>query len=862
MDGIFRFEISPSKRRWVRFNPKNMLNRLHIAVTHPDYAIWWQEIPFQSTADVEIQLETPGIISGKVMTEAGQPIRNAEVLMNSLSRGDPMLREPGDDLDHYALPQPIKTDANGKFVLPGLPQGATISLDVRGPGYAKEIRHSVPVSAKKLEFRLKREGRIEGRLSYTSTGEPVKNATVALQGIYPTTGSGRAIVDENGNYLLKNIAPGTYNLYPHEGPEGWTAASKELIQVVEGQTVSNVNLVLIRSGFITGRVTDQAANEPIANHPVRLNDAARPEESQLMGHHAETDRTGVYRFDAAPGRALVHTNTPAGYQDIGWTERLDIGQVQRRVDVVEGETVTVDFQFSKGIKLAGRLLDENGEPVAGARITNVRERLKDYGRSDELGRFTVGGLRVGQELGLKAVHSALGLRETVEIEVQPDMPIEIRMKRYQRIKVSGRVIDREGKPMPLANVHLIRWDHQLGISPDTIVAVTHDDGRFQEIELIVGDEYTIYVKLEGYRAAETEQFTATAEMTQIADLVLLPAGGQFFIEGRVTDTSGEPVRGVQLSISQAGQNWSLHTDENGDYRFEDLSMAVVSTLYIHHPGHANHEFKILRTNQRHDFVLVKADGYLAGKVVDPDGQPIERAWVTIKGEEAPFSGYRHSPARTDVHGEFELRRIKDPVVSLHVSNKKYRKTFDDIAANQRDLVFALTPADARPEPASVKQAERSYSEACRERFKTLVNRPTPELTVAEWLSGPPVSIEDWKGKTIALHFWTLNHNHHVRQIRLLQILQEVYRDKGLVCVAICPAEAEIETIKRHIAEQSLSYSIGLDQPTAVVGAEGETFHQYAVGWGHQFVLINTAGQITGGTSELDLEAQIQILLAD
>ena len=302
-----------------------------------------------------------------------------------------------------------------------------------------------------------------------------------------------------------------------------------------------------------------------------------------------------------------------------------------------------------------------GEPVSGARISDIsdkREWDKEYGKSSENGEFTVRGLLPGQKFTLKAEHSGLGLRETVEIEVQPDMPIEIRMKRYQRIKVSGRVIDREGKQMPLTNVHLMRWDHERGMASDTIVAVTDDDGRFQEIELIVGDEYTIYVKLEGYRKAETETFIATAEMTQIADLVLLPAGGQFFIEGRVTDTSGEPVRGVQLSISQAGQNWSLRTDENGDYRFEDLSMAVVSTLHIHHPGHANHEFKILRTNQRHDFVLVKADGYLAGKVVDPDGQPIERAWVMVKAKEDSLSGYRHSPTSTDVHGEFELTAHK------------------------------------------------------------------------------------------------------------------------------------------------------------------------------------------------------------
>ena len=178
-------------------------------------------------------------------------------------------------------------------------------------------------------------------------------------------------------------------------------------------------------------------------------------------------------------------------------------------------------------------------------------------------------------------------------------------------------------------------------------------------------------------------------------------------------------------------------------------------------------------------------------------------------------------------------------------------------------MFALTPADARPEPTSVKQAERSYSEACRERFKTLVNQPAPELAVAHWLSGPPTSIGDLKGKTIVLYFWDLSYvDDHVQWIQLLNLLQEVYGGKGLVCVAICPAAVDVETIKQHIADQSLSYSIGLDQPTAVVGAKGETSHQYAVGWGITFVLIDTAGEITGGAWEHDLEAQIQILLAD
>ena len=812
----------------------------------------------------------PGIISGKVMNEVGEPIQDAEIVMNSLFRGAPMLRDPEHKLIHDALPQPVKTDENGEFVLRGLPQVATTSFDVKGPGYAEQNRYGVPVGTKGLEFRLKRESRVEGRLTYAGTGEPVKSARVVLEGSYPAHAWEHAHVDENGNYSLTNLAPGTYSLYLNYGPSGWTAVAKEFITVLEGRTVSDVDLTLIRSGFITGWVTDRDTNEPIANHPIRLNDAARPERSQMTDHRTETGTTGAYRFDAAPGRALVHTNPPVGYQSSGQTERLDIGQIQRRVDVVEGETIVVDFQFSRGIKLVGRVLTEAGEPVAGAKVTDVRDWHKEYGRSNKSGEFTVGGLRPGQKLGLKAEHSGLGLRGTAEVEVQPEASVEIRMELYGQVKVSGRVVDHEGKPMPSINIHLTHWVSQPygGYGANVTgyganVAVTDEDGRFREIWLIIGDEYTISVEAEGYREAKTERFTATAEMPQIADLVLLPAGGQFFIEGRVTDTSGEPVRDAQLSIIQQSQHWLTVTDENGDYRLEDLSMAVVFTLHIRHPGYAHHKFRILKTNQRHDLVLVKADGYLAGKVVDADGQPIvERARVMIRAEEDLFSGYRYPSANTNVHGEFELKHIKDPIVSIRVSDRKHRKIFKDIAVNQRDMVFALTPAEARPEPTPEQQVERSYSVACRERFKTLVNQPAPELSVAEWLSGPPVSIEDLKGKTIALHFWTLNHLHHVQQIRLLNILQEAYRDKGLVCVAIYPSTAAVETLKQHIAEESLSYSVGLDQSIDIISAQGETFDRYAIGWGAEIVLINTTGEITGSAWDHDYEDKIQVLLAD
>ncbi len=850
IDGKFRFEFPRLElKRW---------DRVSIVATHPDHAIGWQSLQPQSTTDVKIQLATPGIISGRIMNEADEPIQNAEVRIQYLFSANwrPGVRGGGVGLGIDEIPSPpAKTDTNGLFVLRGLPENVKTNLEIKGPGYAQEMHFQVPVDTKGLEFRLKPEGRIEGHLTYADTGAPVKDASVALQGIHPTTGWGRANVDANGNYFLKNLPAGMYNLYLNKGPEGWTAVAKELIRVTEGQTVSKIDLTLVRGGFITGRVTDQDTNEPIVNHHISFHDAARPE-SQAAVHGTETDETGRYRFHAAPGRAKVYTSAPENYQNVG--------QIKKYVDVAETETVAVDFQFSKGIELMGRILAETGEPVVGARITDMQVWHKEYGISDKLGMFTVGGLQTGQSLNLKAEHSGLRLRGKAEVKVQPGASVEIQMEQYEQVKISGRVVNRAGEPMPSANISLMRWEPQLRRGRSRIVTVTDGNGWFREIGLIVGDEYVISAKAEGYREAKTETLTPTTEMTQIADLVLSPVGSQFFLEGRVTDTSGVPVRGARVLTQQSSELWEARTDKNGDYRLDGLSMAVIIELAINHPEYAHHQFKILKTNQHHDLVLVKADGYLTGKVVDVDGKPIERARMRVETEEESSSGYIYSGVRTNIYGEFELKHIKDPTVSIYAAKDQDYKTFKDIAVNQRDLVLTLTPPEPRPEPTPEKrakrEAERAYFKAVEERAETLVNQPAPELSIAEWLSGSPISIGDLKGKTVALHFW-YSWDFDLHQVRLLDALQEVYREKGLVCITICPATAAVETVKRHIAEQSLSHSIALDQPTTIIGADGETFDRYAIRW-PPIVLINTVGKITGHTWDDELEDQIQILLAD
>ena len=692
-DGTFRFEIPRAELR-------KLGGRLDILITHADYANRWKKLPLESTENIEIQLDAPGKISGRILNSSGEPIPNAEVRIRFLMSGDRTSphREDYSMLNIFHHMPPVETDENGEFAFRNLPQSAMTRLYIQAPGYAKAERFGVPVGAEGLDIRLKHEGRIEGRLSYADTGAPVTDATVTVRRTDFSHGRGEAHVDENGVFVVKNLARGLYDLSLGVGPDGWTAIPKGGVLVTEGQTVSDVDLSLIRCSTITGRVTDTDTGEPIANHNVSIHDAAHPEPLGKR-HSAATDGTGVYEIRAAPGQALVFTRAPRDYEDIG--------EVSRSVNVLEGETVTVDFQFAKGIELVIRILTKAGKPVAGARVTEEWTRVTpESGKSNEQGEYTLDGFRAGQLLFLKAEHIERQLRGTAEVEFHPGVPVEIRMERYEQVEVSGRVVNKDGAPIPGMTIVLSHRDNQKSSTSDTNVsvmvgthvAVTDNDGRYRGVRLIAGEKYIIQAHpyAGGYSSAATDEFTATEEMTQIADLTLLPGN---------TNTS---------------------------------------------------------------------------------------VWE---------QGAEH-------------------------------------------------------------QTEMMYAREAEVRLEALMGVPAPELKVGKWLSGRSVSIRELKGKVIALYFWDLSDSDNVLCIDVLNFLQKAYLKKGLVCIAVCPAAADVDGAKRIIKEKSLIYPVALDHTTKIINARGETFDRYAVGWGDPVILIDRKGEIADIAYPLNLQDRVQALLAD
>ena len=846
-DGSFQFEIPKrDDKEWRSF-------MLRVVAQHPQYSFGWAGLSKGNTTDILIELRQPAVIMGIVTDQAGNPIQRAEARISWLSLPKAG-QQFGDSISGDALPDhPAKTDSDGKFALHSLPEGSNASLDIIGSGYAKERMFNVPAGTAGITLKLKPEARIEGRMTFGETSGPAKDIKVGCQGLYPTMGWAQAYTDENGDYALTNLPAGTYNVGLAKMIPDWTAAAREYIAASEGETVENVDLKLVKGGFITGRVTDKDTGEPILEHNIGFHDAARPE-SQAAIFSAETDENGFYSFRAAPGKALVYSRAPEGYEKVG--------EVKQYVDVVEGETVSVDLQFRKGAPYTGCVLTFDGEPVAGAVITDRVSSFKQYGKTDQDGKFTIAGPQPGQKVLLKVEHKELKLRAYAELEAQPGVEMEILMEEYETVDVSGRVVDRQGKPVPLAEIRLLIWDEDAGYGIEPSVGMTNSSGEYKIPELIVGDKYQVSAKAEGYRKASIDMFSPTVDMSALPDIVLFPGG--FFLEGTVTDTDGNPVAAAR--VTARSEHIGTRTDADGHYRLEDLPLSVEIEVSIEHPDYGHSLFQYVPMNQTQDFVIVRGDGYLAGKVVDADGNPVERAHVYIYSRADESSGHVNMVASTNSQGEFRLKNLlAGERESIYVGKMGLHRIFEDVEMNREDVVFVLKEEEpAKPtEPSTPEEtARREYARNADERFKELLGKTAPGLEVAQWLHGEPVTLAELKGKVVALHFWASQHVREVERIRFLSVLQKVYGEKGLVCVGIHKFTAEADGPKALIAEKEATYRIAVDKESSVAGAKGATFDKYAVAWFPSVILIDRNGVIHDNVRDEELEETIQKLLSE
>jgi Carboxypeptidase regulatory-like domain len=154
------------------------------------------------------------------------------------------------------------------------------------------------------------------------------------------------------------------------------------------------------TAVLSGRVVATDAGKPLRRALVRASSQETPQ-----GRSVSTDADGRWQLKGLPAGSYRVTVSKGGYVDIsyGQVRPFEAGKV---LELADGQTIEkIDVSLPRAGVITGRILDEFGEPLTGARVQPMRYRYTGGQRrlvaiapgdsTDDIGQFRLHGLSPG-----------------------------------------------------------------------------------------------------------------------------------------------------------------------------------------------------------------------------------------------------------------------------------------------------------------------------------------------------------------------------------------------------------------------------------------------------------------------------------
>jgi len=286
--------------------------------------------------------------------------------------------------------------------------------------------------------------------------------------------------------------------------------------------------------------------------------------------------------------------------------------------------------------------------------------------------------------------------------------------------------------------------------------------------------------------------------------------------GTVVDSHGKPVANarvvlqIQMEDSQLSwTSWQARTDAAGRFEIEQITIASA-------PGTETESARLVATaaadgfapqnsaptaypaapDQAADFGRITlAPGHSARvRVVDVLGGPAAGAVVTPT--------FDLQPTRrniTDERGEVLLRDLPAGKVTLaaaYGTEAGMLEISTPVSDDNRICVLRLqldseidAPADG---PASVAQ-------------------PAPPLQIAAWTDGNNRTLEEFKGRVVALYFWDSAQEGCDQELAIIDSLRQRFAEDGVVFLGIHAARTSLDEVAAWMKEKDWRLPTGLDK---------------------------------------------------
>jgi hypothetical protein len=244
------------------------------------------------------------------------------------------------------------------------------------------------------------------------------------------------------------------------------------------------------TAVVRGRVQTADTGAPIRRAQVRVTSPGS-RDTRLV----TTDAEGRFELRDLPAGRWELTASKGGYVTMRYGQRRPF-EAGRPLELVDGQIVQqVNFALPRGAVIAGRVLDEFGDPVAGARVQALRYQLSQGTRrltptgmvaqTDDTGAFRLYGLMPG-EYYVSALLRALPADDTTDAtgyaptyypgtgsvtEAQPvslgvseEANISFALQAVRTGRISGTVVTSTGVPLSNGMVMLLAPDG-MGVGP-------------------------------------------------------------------------------------------------------------------------------------------------------------------------------------------------------------------------------------------------------------------------------------------------------------------------------------------------------------------------------------------------------------
>ena len=155
------------------------------------------------------------------------------------------------------------------------------------------------------------------------------------------------------------------------------------------------------TAVLSGRVVAADTGKPLRRALVRASSQETPQ-----GRSVSTDPDGRWQLKSLPAGSYRVTISKGGYVDIAYGQQrpFEAGKV---LELADGQTIEkLDVTLPRAGVITGRVLDEFGEPLTGARVQPMRyryvggqRRLTPIGigdSTDDIGQFRLHGLSPGE----------------------------------------------------------------------------------------------------------------------------------------------------------------------------------------------------------------------------------------------------------------------------------------------------------------------------------------------------------------------------------------------------------------------------------------------------------------------------------